>query len=257
VGELAHLEQHDGVAVITLDRPGRLNAIGSDMVAEMNGFLDAIEIDSAARAVVITGAGTAFCAGANIAELDTFTTPRQFAQFVKGLTDLYDRVESLPKPVIAAVNGLALGGGFELALSCDLRVAASGARLGLPEVKLGVMPAAGGTQRVSRMLPIGVAKELLMFGDPLDAARALHFGLVNAVVDDAVETAVAMATRLAASAPLALAAAKQLVGHGRELALAAAIVFERETCTELFSSDDRAEGIRAFLEKRPAQFRGR
>jgi enoyl-CoA hydratase len=254
---LTHLERRGGVALITLDRPGRLNAIGSDMVTELNGYLDDIGGDESVRAVVITGAGNAFCAGANIAELDTFTEPHQFAQFVKGLTDLYDRIESLPKPVVAAINGLALGGGFELAMSCDLRVAATGAKLGLPEVKLGVMPAAGGTQRIARMLPIGAAKEMLMFGDPLDSARALHFGLVNAVVDDALAGGMAMATRLASSAPLALAAAKHLVSHGRELPLSAAIVFERETCTALFSSQDRAEGIRAFLEKRPAEFRGR
>jgi enoyl-CoA hydratase len=146
---------------------------------------------------------------------------------------------------------------MELALACDLRVAATEARLGLPEIKLGLLPGGGGTARVSRLLPPAIAKQLLLTGEPLGAADALRLGLVNQVVDDALEGALTLASRLASLPPLALAAAKRLVDHGREMSLDAAIVFERETVSGLFGTEDRVEGVAAFLEKRAASFKGR
>jgi enoyl-CoA hydratase len=164
-----------------------------------------------------------------------------------------------PKPSVAAIHGVALGGGLELALACDLRVAEDGARLGVPEIKLGVLPGAGGTARLPRLLPKAVAKQLLLSGEPLSAADAHRLGLVNEVVPagTALDAALALASRLAALPPLALAAAKRLVDEGATLPLDAAVTFERETVSMLFGTADRVEGVRAFLDKRSPTFEGR
>ncbi|MDO8362181.1 MAG: enoyl-CoA hydratase/isomerase family protein [Actinomycetota bacterium] len=250
-------ERRGRVALLVLDRPTRLNAIGSDTVAELHQHLDAIEADPQLRSIVVTGEGRAFSAGADISELDTLQNGADFARFVKGLTDAYDRLEACPVPSIAAINGMAFGGGCELALACDLRLAAPGARLGVPEIKLGLLPAAGGSQRLARMLPAGVAKHMLLTGAPLDAATAAQFGLVNSIHDDVVEAALALATSLAEGPPAALAAAKRLVDIGGELSLAEGIALERDTVAALFDTHDRVEGLTAFREKRPPSFSGR
>jgi enoyl-CoA hydratase len=250
--------EHQGrVAVITLQRPDRLNAIGTEMVASLSEVLSSLAVDDGVGALVVTGSGRAFSAGADIVEFSSFAGPSQFATFIHRLTDALDQLQDLPKPSIAAINGIAFGGGMELALACDLRVAATEARLGLPEIKLGLLPGGGGTARVSRLLPPAIAKQLLLTGEPLGAADALRLGLVNQVVDDALQGALTLASRLASLPPLALAAAKRLVDHGREMSLDAAIVFERETVSGLFGTEDRAEGVAAFLEKRAASFKGR
>jgi enoyl-CoA hydratase len=250
--------EHQGrVAVITLQRPDRLNAIGTEMVVSLSEVLSSLAVDDGVGALVVTGSGRAFSAGADIVEFSSLAGPSQFAAFIHRLTDALDQLQDLPKPSIAAINGIAFGGGMELALACDLRVAATEARLGLPEIKLGLLPGGGGTARVSRLLPPAIAKQLLLTGEPLGAADALRLGLVNQVVDDALEGALTLASRLASLPPLALAAAKRLVDHGRELSLDAAIVFERETVSGLFGTEDRAEGVAAFLEKRAASFKGR
>lgn len=249
-------EHRDHVALLVIDRPERLNAIGSDTVAELHQHLDVIEADPELRAIVITGEGRAFSAGADISELDTLQNGADFGRFVKGLTDAYDRLEASPVPSIAAINGMAFGGGCELALACDLRLAAPGARLGVPEIKLGLLPAAGGSQRLTRMLPAGVAMHMLLTGAPIDVATALQFGLVNAVHDDVVAAALELATVLASGPPLALAAAKQLVQVGGQLPLAEGIELERATVSALFDTADRVEGLTSFREKRPPRFRG-
>ncbi|MDO8390317.1 MAG: enoyl-CoA hydratase/isomerase family protein [Actinomycetota bacterium] len=245
------------IALLVLDRPSRLNAIGSDTVAELHQHLDVIEADSELRAIVITGEGRAFSAGADISELDTLHDGADFGRFVKGLTDAYDRLEASPVPSIAAINGMAFGGGCELALACDLRLAAPGARLGVPEIKLGLLPAAGGSQRLTRMLPAAVATHMLMTGAPLDAATAVQFGLVNSLHDDVVAAALELAEVLAAGPPAALAAAKKLVHVGTELPLAMGIELERSTVSALFDTADRVEGLTAFREKRSPKFNGR
>jgi len=249
-------ERHERVALLTLDRPDRLNAIGSDTVAELLAHLEVIEGDEELRAIVITGAGRAFSAGADITELETLRDGADFGRFVSLLTDAYARLQASPVPSIAAINGMAFGGGFELALACDLRLASPGARLGVPEVKLGLLPAAGGSQRLARMVSPGVAKHLLMTGDPISADEALRLGLVNSVHEGVVEAALALAARLADGPPHALAAAKRLVDEGGPMPLADGIAFERATVSALFDSADRVEGIAAFLAKRPAHFTG-
>lgn len=252
-------DHRDGVAVLTLDRPGRLNAIGADTVELLHAALDGIAADPAVRAVVVTGAGRAFSAGADITELDGLAGPHDFARFVHSLTDCFGRLAQLPLPTIAAVEKLALGGGFELALACDLRVAGESARFGVPEIRLGLLPGAAGTQRLARLLPNAVAKQMLMTGEPLGAPDALRWGLVNQVVPDgeALARAEELARSLANGPPLALAAAKRLVDQGAEMPFDAAVAFEREAVSLLFATDDRVEGVKAFLEKRPPSFSGR
>ena len=256
MASVLRLSRHGRVALLTLDRPDRLNAIGSDTVAELHAHLDLIESDPDLRAIVVTGAGRSFSAGADITELDLLQTGSDFGRFVKGLTDAFDRLAACPKPSVAAINGLAFGGGLELALACDLRLAVPNARLGVPEVKLGLLPGAGGSQRLARMLPAAVAKHLLMTGLSLPVDDAHRFGLLNAVHDDVLAAAMQLAASLADGPPRAIAAAKQLVDVGGSLTLDAGIVLERETVSALFETADRVEGIAAFLAKRPAIFTG-
>jgi enoyl-CoA hydratase len=244
------------VAVLTLNGPERLNAIGTPTLECLDAILVDLDNDDDVGALVITGAGKAFSAGADIAEFSAFQRPAEFAAFIHHFTDTYARLQRLPKPCVAAINGMAFGGGLELALACDLRVAATSARLGVPEIKLGLLPGAGGTARLTRMLPPGIAKQLLLTGDPMRAADAHRFGLVNEIVEDAntLSRAVELASAMATLPAPALAAAKRLVDEGADMPLAAAVTLERETVSMLFGSDDRVEGVAAFLEKRPARF---
>ena len=252
-------ERHDRVAVVILDRPERLNAIGTSTLEQLDGALTAIGEDPTLGVVVITGAGKAFSAGADITELSTLDGPRAFADHLCHFTQVFGRLQNLPKPSIAAIDGMALGGGFELALACDLRIGSRRARLGVPEVKLGLLPGAGGTQRLARMLPPGLAKQLLMTGETLDAVAAYRIGLLNELVDDgeALPAALKLATVMSALPPLALAAAKVLVDEGGPLPLGAGIAIERATVAMLSSTADAAEGIDAFLAKRAPSFHGR
>jgi len=257
--EVLHLERLDGVALLTLDRPERLNALNGALISALEAAVAGFERDPGIRVVVLTGAGRAFCAGADITELEALAGAHAFARHVEAITDAFRRLQHLPQPSIAAINGLALGGGLELALACDLRIAARSARLGVPEVKLGLLPAAGGSQRLGRFLPAAIAKHMLLTGDPITAEIALAHGLVNELVEngEALAAAMRLAVRLAQGPPLALAAAKRLVDEGAPMDLDAGIVLERETISLLFATDDRAEGIRAFLEKRQPSFGGR
>ncbi|MFF3850798.1 enoyl-CoA hydratase/isomerase family protein [Streptomyces sp. NPDC002328] len=252
------VELRDGLAVLTLDRPGRLNAVDSETVDRLTRALIDVRDDDDVRALVVTGAGRAFSAGADLGEIESFTSPGQFRDFVGRLTDAYALLEDFPKPSVAAVHGFAFGGGLELALACDLRVAERGARLGLPEMKLGVLPGAGGTQRLPRLLPPAVAKQMILTGEPIDAERAHTLGLVNELAEpgEVLSVAEKLAASLTAGAPLALAAGKRLIDHGLDMGLEAAISYERETVSVLFSTEDRAEGLKAFRERRPGDFRG-
>jgi len=258
VSNVLRVELRDQVAVFTLDRPKQLNAIGSETVDRLGDALAEVREDDQIRALVLAGAGRAFSAGADLTEIESFTTPGQFRTFVGRLTDTYALLEDFPKPSVAAVHGFAFGGGLELALACDLRVAERGARLGLPEMKLGVLPGAGGTQRLPRLLPSAIAKQMILTGEPIGAERAWELGLVNELAEPggALAAAEALATRLAAGAPLALAAGKRLIDYGLGMDLETAIAYERETVTVLFCTEDRAEGLKAFRERRPGEFRG-
>jgi enoyl-CoA hydratase len=247
------------VVVLVLDRPDRLNALSSDLAAELAGAVADVEADPEVGALVVCGEGRCFSAGADITELDGLDGPHAFAAFVTRLEDALRALARSRLPSVAAIHGVALGGGLELALACDLRIAESTARLGVPEIKLGLLPGAAGTARLTRMLPPAVTKQLLLTGEALGAADAHRLGLVNEVVDEgaAREDAVRLAVRLAGLPPLALAAGKRLVDEGGQMPLDAAIAFERETVAMLFGTEDRAEGIRAFLDKRPPTFTGR
>uniref|UniRef100_A0AAU2AGT3 enoyl-CoA hydratase n=1 Tax=Streptomyces sp. NBC_00093 TaxID=2975649 RepID=A0AAU2AGT3_9ACTN len=255
---MLRVEIRDGIAVLTLDRPRQLNAIGSETVERLEQALDAVRDNDDVRALVVTGAGRAFSAGADLGEIESFTSPGQFRAFVGRLTDAFALLDEYPKPSVAAIHGFAFGGGLELALACDLRVVERGARLGLPEMKLGVLPGAGGTQRLPRLLPLAIARQMILTGEPIDAERAHALGLVNELAEpgEVLSVAEKLAGTLAAGAPLALAAGKRLIGHGLGMDLEAAIAYERETVSVLFSTEDRAEGLKAFRERRPGDFRG-
>jgi enoyl-CoA hydratase len=241
-----------GVALVTIDRQDALNALNVETLTELRDRLRELAADSAARVVVLTGAGEkAFVAGADIkymAGLD----PDQARDWGGLGHEAAQLLEEMPKPTIAAINGFALGGGCELALGCDIRFASSRARLGQPEIDLGIIPGWGGTQRLARVSGIGVAKELILTGRMVDADEALRIGLVNAIADPVLDHALDVAKKLAEKAPLAIAAAKRLIN-----ASPGALDDEAVEFGELFASADAKEGLAAFAEKRPPQFTGR
>lgn len=247
----------DGVALLTLNRPAVLNALDFALVAELTEALEALDRDAACRAIVITGAGErAFASGVDVRELAAQTA----ASLVAG--DEFHRWERLKRirtPLIAAVRGYALGGGCELAMTCDLIVAGEGARFGQPEIKLGVIPGAGGTQRLTRAIGKAKAMELVLTGRMIDAREADALGLVTRVVaDDAtVASALELAATIAAMPPLAVHAAKEAVNRAEELGLDAGLEFERRSFFLLFATEDRREGMAAFLEKRKPAWTGR
>jgi enoyl-CoA hydratase len=252
------LEKEGLVGVIVLDRPPA-NSYDYGFLKELGAAIDAARWDEEVRAVAVTSASERFFSGG--ADVKAFQTAslRQRAMTVVLAHEVFRKLENTPLVFVAAIAGHALGGGLELALACDLRVAESTARLGVPEIKLGLLPGAAGTARLTRILPPCVAKQLLLTGEPLGAADAHRLGLVNEVVDEGTArvAAVRLAARLAELPPLALAAGKRLVDEGGQMPLDAAVAFERETVAMLFGTDDRAEGIRAFLDKRPPSFTGR
>ncbi|MEA2626805.1 MAG: enoyl-CoA hydratase [Candidatus Binatota bacterium] len=253
------VENHDGVRVVRLDRPERLNAIDPATARELLGLAREAAADATLRAVVFTGNGRAFSAGADITALNRFATPAELLGFLDTVGAAFDAIEALPVVTIAAVNGMAFGGGLELALACDFRIVAADARLGLPEIAIGVLPGAGGTQRLPRLIPPSIAKQMICFGEPIDAETALRHGLANEVVpvDRVLDTALEWAARLAARPPLAIRAAKELVRASGSGDLASGLDAEQRAVGFLFGTEDGREGIRAFVEKRRPTFRGR
>jgi enoyl-CoA hydratase len=250
------VERDGRVVLVTLDRPSLLNAIGSTLLHQLDGVLAEVEADESVGALVVTGAGRAFSAGADITEFHALQDAAAFRAWIQRFSTTYERLERLPCPTVAAVDGPALGGGFELVLACDLRVVSTRATFGLPEVKLGLLPGGGGTQRLVRQLPPALARAIVLGGDPIPADVAERVGLVNAVVGDgeALDAARAWAQRLAALPRGALSVGKQLLRDGVALPLEAAITLEREAVAHLFTSPDAREGVRAFLEKRTPVF---
>ena len=252
------VERDGGVATVTIDRPKALNALSSAVVAELTQATSEIELIDEVRVVILTGAGDkAFVAGADIAEMRDIG-PRQAEALAEMGGNLAASIETSSKPYIAAVNGFALGGGLELALACDFLYAARTARLGLPEVKLGVVPGFGGTQRLPRRVGVAKAKELIFTGEMIDAEEALRVGLVDAVhaPEALLEAAVKTAGRIARNGPLAVAEAKRRVHMGQSMSLESAVTLAQRTFAGLFASEDQREGMTAFLDKRPAKFRG-
>jgi enoyl-CoA hydratase len=257
--ETIQLTRDGAVATITLNRPDKLNALNEALLRELLSVLDELERETSVRVAILTGAGDkAFAAGADIGAMSEMTTTRAKAFAELGHT-IGARLEGARFPVIGAVNGFALGGGCELALACDFLYASDKARLGQPEVNLGVIPGFGGTQRLARRVGIGRARELCYTGDMVGAEEALRIGLVNAVVPHAelMPQVTEVAKKIAAKGPLAIAQCKRVLLRGEGLTLAAACELEAQAFAVLFGTSDQREGMKAFLEKRPAKFEGR
>jgi enoyl-CoA hydratase len=252
-------EKRDAIGYVTVNRPEKLNALNRKTMEELHVcFLD-IERDDEVRAVILMGAGErAFVGGADINEL-AVQTPLEGKEMSMRGQKVLDLIEHLGKPVIAAINGYALGGGCELALACTLRIASENARLGQPEVKLGLIPGYAGTQRLPRLVGRGRALEMLLSGDPVNAAEAYRIGLVNQVVpaQDLIAAAEKLAQKIMANAPLAVKFALEAVSHGLEMPEAEGQFLEANLFGLCCSTADMKEGTRAFLEKRPARFTGK
>lgn len=249
----------DHIAVITLNRPKALNALNPQMFRELGQVTEELAQNQEVRAVILTGSGEkAFAAGADITYMYPLNS-LESRRFVMSVRDILLRFENLPVPTIAALNGMTLGGGLELAMCCDLRIAEEQVVLGQPEINLGIIPGAGGTQRLPRLVGAGRAKEMVFLGGNIDAAEAYRIGLVNMVVPPgcALDKAKKVAARLAAKGPVALSMAKAAINVGLQLELGAALTYEAECFSGLFSTEDQKEGMKAFMEKRPAQFKGK
>jgi enoyl-CoA hydratase len=246
------------VALITINRAEKRNALNAVVRRELVEALDQLRDDEAIRVVVITGAGDkAFVAGADVSEFDG-RTPIEQRTAMEGRR-IFDELAAFPKPTIAMINGFALGGGCELALACDLRVASHSARLGQPEIKLGILPGGGGTQRLPRLVGFGRAMRMVLTGEMIDAAEAERIGLIDALFEDGELRArtLELAQSIAAHSPVALRLAKSAIRAALETPLASGLQLERELFITAFSSNDRQEGVRAFLEKRQPDFTGK
>jgi enoyl-CoA hydratase len=247
----------DRIATVTINRPDKLNALNVAVFVDLTRLVEELRDRADIGGVIITGAGRAFVAGADISELEPHgaVAARDLAR--RGQLVL-NRLESLPKPVIAAINGFALGGGCELAMACHVRIASDAAKFGQPEVKLGLIPGYGGTQRLPRLVGKGRALQLLMTGEIIDAAEAYRIGLVNRVVPaaDLMKTAQEMMKAMLANAPLALAGCIEMVNRGYDVSMGDALAMEASAFGLLAATDDKREGTRAFLEKRAAAFKG-
>ena len=257
--ENVRTENRDGVLIVTVDRPKVLNALNAQTVNELRQAFEAARDDDSVRCVILTGAGEkAFVAGADIGELSQMTPITGKATAEKGQR-IFHSIERFPKPVIAAINGFALGGGCELALACHIRIASDKAQLGLPEVTLGIIPGYGGTQRMARLLGKGKALELILTGDRIGAEEAERIGLVNKVVpaDQLMGAAEELARRIMTRGPLAVRAAIEAVMSGSEMPFEEGQFLEATLFGLLASTDDMKEGMKAFLEKRQPEFRNR
>ncbi|TCT12007.1 short chain enoyl-CoA hydratase [Tepidamorphus gemmatus] len=250
------VETRGAVALITLNRPKALNALNSALMTELSTALDGFEADAEIRAIVITGSEKAFAAGADIKEMQSKT---YMSAYLEDFITSWERVSRVRKPVIAAVAGYALGGGCELAMMCDFIIAADTAKFGQPEILLGVLPGAGGTQRLTRLVGKSKAMDLCLTGRMMDAAEAERSGLVSRVVpaDKLIEEAVAAAEKIASLSLPAVMLTKEAVNRAYETTLAEGIRFERRVFHSMFSTEDQKEGMQAFIEKRPAVFRHR
>ena len=253
------VQKEQGVAVVTINRPDKLNALNSKVLSELGAAFDQLGADAEVKVVLLTGAGEkAFVAGADIAEMVSYG-PLEGVRFAEVGQRLLSAIETLPKPVIAVVNGFALGGGCELAMACDFIYASEKAKLGQPEINLGIIPGFGGTQRLARLVGEARAKELVLTGDTIGAEEALRIGLVAKIFppDKLLAEAKKVATRMAAKGAVALRAAKMAVHDGLQGSLDQGLGLERLSFAMLCATTDKAEGMCAFLEKRPSKFEGK
>jgi enoyl-CoA hydratase len=245
----------DGVKLMRLNRPEKLNALSLELLAALQAALESAERDNNTRCVILTGTGRAFCAGADIGDMGRGISAYEDPRRLKA----QDTVARFSKPLIAAVNGYALGGGLELAMMCDIVIASENARLGLPEINLGAFPGDGGTQRLPRLAGKSDAMRLVLTGESIDAHEARRIGLVSEAVtaDELIPSAVNLASTIAAKSPQALRRAKEAVLQAFEMPLTAGLAFERTSTAAVFATEDRTEAVKAFAEKRAPVFKGR
>lgn len=256
---LVNFEKKNSVGIITIDRPEAMNSLNADVLNELSAVVDKADADQEVKCIVVTGAGRAFVAGADIANMQSLDEEEGF-EFGRLGQEVFRKIETLKKPVIAAVNGFALGGGCELAMACDIRLAGEKAKFGQPEVGLGITPGYSGTQRLPRLVGKGKAMELIFTGEIISADEACKIGLVNKVVgqDELMDQALAMAEKISANAPLAVSFSKQAITEGMETAdMDEAIMIEAKLFGKCFATEDQKEGMSAFLEKRPALYKGK
>jgi enoyl-CoA hydratase/carnithine racemase len=251
-------ERQDQVVLLTLNRPEVMNSFNFAMLRGLKEKVEAIQFDPDVRVVIITGAGKAFCAGADLKERATYSE-QQVKEFIFTIRNLFTFIESLGKPVIAAVNGVALGGGTELALACDLRIVSGSATMGLTETRLAIIPGAGGTQRLPRLVGRGKAKELIFTGRRVEAAEALQIGLANQVSapETLLDDARAMAAMICETGPIAIQQAKYAINHGLETDLHTGLAIESNAYWITIPTGDRLEGLTAFREKRKPVYKGK
>ncbi len=256
--ENVKVEISGGIAVITMNRPKALNALNSDTLSELDMLFEDFKSNDDVRGILITGEEKSFVAGADIVQMQSYGSleGRDYANYAQGI---FNKIESLEKPVIAAVNGYALGGGCELAMSCDIRIASNKAKFGQPELKLGLIPCFGGTQRLPKLVGVGIAKELIYTGVQIDAERAYEIGLVNKVVDGdrLIEESLDMLKQILTMAPIGIACTKTAINRGLDLDIINGLELEKDLATITFGTEDKAEGINAFLEKRVPVFKNR
>ena len=251
------VESAERISIITINRPEKRNALNEQTRSEIIDALEELRT-SDSRVIVFTGAGDkAFVAGADIAEFDGRTALAQ--RDAMRQRRIYEAIEDFPKPIIAMINGFCLGGGLELALACDIRIAAETARLGQPEINLGIIPGGGGTQRLTRLVGEGKAMELILTGDPIDGVEAKNIGLVNYALPgaDLRPYVMSLASKISAKSPIALQMGKEAVKSAARMNLREGLERENELFCLTFTSEDKNEGVRAFLEKRKAEYRGR
>ncbi|MBU5592029.1 short-chain-enoyl-CoA hydratase [Clostridium sp. MSJ-4] len=253
------LEKEGNIAIVTINRPKALNALNSETLKELDIIVDELENDESIYAVVLTGAGEkAFVAGADITEMKDLTTIEGRKFSVLG-NKVFRRIENLEKPVIAAIHGFALGGGCELAMACDIRIATEKAKFAQPEVGLGITPGFGGTQRLARHVGLGIAKEMIFTGRMMKSDEALRIGLINKIVEveKLMEEAKAMANLIASNAPIAVTLSKVAINRGMQCDIDTALMYEAEAFGQCFSTEDQKEGMSAFVEKRDKNFQNK
>ena len=254
--EFIREERRGHVGLVTLNRPEVLNALSPELMSELVPSLEALDVDPEIRCLVLTGSDKAFAAGADISHMATASTATMWQDNMIGV---WDRIAALKTPIIAAINGYALGGGCEIALMCDLIIAGETAQFGQPEVSIGVIPGAGGSQRLLRVLGKALTSELVLTGRRFSAQEALQWGLINKVVpvEQLLDEAIAMAETIAQKPPIAIQMAKAAIREGLESGLSPALSHERTLFYSLFGTDDQKEGMQAFLEKRKPEFKGK
>jgi enoyl-CoA hydratase len=251
-------ENQGGIGILTMNRPEALNALNKETMTELREFLTEAAMDSSLQVLILTGSGRSFVAGADIKAMLPMSAAEGVAWGKEGQT-IFEMIEKLPQPVIAAVNGFALGGGCELAMSCDIRIASDKAKFGQPEVSLGIIPGFGGTQRLPRLVGKGMAKELIFTGDAIDAAEAYRIGLVNKVTaaEELMPAAKALAEKIMSKGGYAVQMAKVSINTGLNVDLASGAEFEAAVFGVTFATEDKKEGMTAFVEKRKAGFTGK